>query len=315
MVPVVSALLVLSGCGSDAASLSWRVRFELDEDRDRAAAVEVTILRGGCSSGGLAEYKELLGRGERPRNAPEPLGAGEYGFRARARDASCRIIAEGCRTVALPTDEAIVVVLQTGSSAAPACPADVCDGAGRCPGEWGYGGASGPDGGEPADARPPTTDGGGDCGPCRQRSAAGVCEPMLDGASCSEGGRTGTCRSGSCCTGCVDMGVCQPGDRAEACGAGGFACSRCGPCERCNADGDCEPVADMTDCTVDMTTGKCLDGSCCTGCLIENSMGVLRCVDLSAQDPGGCGRAGAMCMSCPGLQVCCNGMCQDGSCS
>ena len=295
------------------------MRFEQPQDRDRAATVEVAILRGGCSGGGLAEYKELLGRGERPRHAPEPLRPGRYGFRARARDGSCRIVAEGCTAVSLPTEQTIVVVLQSGSSVPEACPAAQCDGAGRCPGERGYAGAvPRHDGGSGRDATaPPGPDAATGCGPCAAPTASGGCEgASFEGHACSEGGSTGVCRSGACCTGCVDgTGACVAGDSDAACGQGGFSCRRCGPCERCGADGRYEPRADSTPCTVDGgTSGKCLSGTCCTGCLLRRDGGAAMCIPPGAQSYDACGLGGSACSACGGLDLCCHGVCQ-GSCS
>ncbi len=312
----VACVGALWGCGSDAVRPAWNVRFEQPSDRDRAVLVENTILEEGCSGAQVVDGgRVFVVRGEAVSGAPPELSPGRYGFRARARASDCSVVAEGCVTVELPRQEPIVVSMQPVARPSP-CPG-ACDGAGWCMGEPGYRGPSGRDSGAGrSDAGSPDAserEAGAGCGPCAVQDASGRCDGSArEGAACAgPGGAPGICRAGACGTGCWDGSGWQPGDRDVACGRGGVACRSCGPCERCGADGGCEPVSDGTNCT-DATSGagKCLGGACCVGCV----SGEGACVPISSQDFSACGIEGASCMSCPGTQVCCRGVCKE-SCS
>jgi hypothetical protein len=98
-----------------------------------------------------------------------------------------------------------------------------------------------------------------------------ICTVLTEGGACSKWGAPGTCRSGSCCTGCFnpDSGLCNIGVGKNTCGNGGDICANCGDGNECTED----RCLDYT-C---VNTNPCDDGNECTrdlcpagGCAYEN---------------------------------------------
>ena len=93
------------------------------------------------------------------------------------------------------------------------------------------------------------------------------------------------------CAGCCADGVCQKGDTAAACGAGGGACESC-------QGGACTSGACTTTCGPDNCDGCCeSDGTCNT-----------------AGTNASCGTGGGACTACTGTKTCDKGTCIDPSC-
>lgn len=202
---VIATLLV--GCGQDPRRADWQVRFADPDLAERAAAVEVIVLAGGCD-GDVVDTQEVR-RGEEGRR-PERLAPGRYGFAARARDGDCRWFAAGCVEVELPTDEDVIVGVGASEEIA-ACEPEACvDGV--CAGE----GDAGPLG----DAGP-EVDGGGDAGPPEGEDAGpfDAGPPPIPDAGCVS---SGAACAGDAIVECLD-GVLRV---VEACPLG---CAPAGP--------------------------------------------------------------------------------------
>jgi hypothetical protein len=150
---------------------------------------------------------------------------------------------------------------------------------------------------------------------------------IADNSACTppggDGGLTGVCLGGSCCTGCVSNGVCKPGSSdATVCGRLGgdcFDCTKNSASATCNS-GTCSGC-DATSCTNESRTcgtsscgfncGTCLD-SCASGSITHYA-----CVNKSCQQNGG-GNCGLY-ASCKDGHTCktdANGGCSgDGDCT
>jgi hypothetical protein len=94
------------------------------------------------------------------------------------------------------------------------------------------------------------------------------------------------------CAGCCADGVCQKGDTAMACGAGG------GACETCQGGAACLSNKCETSCGPDNCDGCCQpDGTCDTG-----------------NTKASCGTRGDACAACSGTKTCESGACIEPSC-
>ncbi len=118
----LAASLLLAAC-SDAGPAAWRVRFAEGSAPRGTVLVHGEVREGGCD--GRVRFATDVRSGGPDGMSPGALPAGRYGFHAEARTANCEVIAEGCAEVTLPTDGAIVVVLD-GSARRAACTADSC---------------------------------------------------------------------------------------------------------------------------------------------------------------------------------------------
>jgi hypothetical protein len=158
------------------------------------------------------------------------------------------------------------------------------------------------------------------CGPDGCDGSCGTCPT---GLTCNDNGRcVGNCRPQNCANGCCDDdGVCQPGNTAQNCGAGGQPCLGCSGQETCQ-NGEC--VACSPSCQPGQrcnANGRCVcdDESCPHGC----------CDGNETCQPGGangvCGSGGRACQNCQQLgdecvagvcvctlQSCPNGCCDEG---
>ncbi|MCB9557367.1 MAG: hypothetical protein H6707_14770 [Deltaproteobacteria bacterium] len=128
----------------------------------------------------------------------------------------------------------------------------------------------------------------------------------LNGTLCSASGKNGKCYAGSCCTGCIKNGVCDPqGDTISACGTGGDTCQTCSTTANCriavcrSAQCDTDPGPLRQACTFGGTAGKCFNGNCCTGCWDGAS-----CVSIPSGATKYCEGNGKDCSSCNAGQCC-----------
>lgn len=116
-------LILLSGC-DDRSALRWELRFASNSDQEAAVVIETDILEGGCE--GVARGVPFLlytdGSSEPARVVLDPM---LYGFRARAFDANCALIAAGCEEAILPGPE-VVVTLLTSVDGEPECLPELC---------------------------------------------------------------------------------------------------------------------------------------------------------------------------------------------
>ncbi len=132
--------------------------------------------------------------------------------------------------------------------------------------------------------------------------------------SCTDNGKPGKCWDGACCTGCWDSSVsaCWKFINVfdDSCGIGGETCVDCTAsskvcknykCETPTSTGPCAGKQNLDTCTDGGKTGKCISGSCCTGCYYSSS-GTLTCD--STPDDAHCGKDGASCTACKGYQNC-----------
>jgi hypothetical protein len=135
-------------------------------------------------------------------------------------------------------------------------------------------------------------------------------------ASCTENGDPGKCWNEKCCVGCWNASVNACWKYANSldgsCGIGGIACVDCkATSQECNAStykcetpqqtGPCAGKSDLDACTDGGKTGKCISGSCCTGCYYSSS-GSLTC-QASPNDTR-CGKNGGSCSACKAYQNC-----------
>lgn len=88
--------------------------------------MEASVGLGGCGARNRV-YEALFQPGE-VGPAPPRLGPGRYGFGARAVDASCLVVAEGCVDVTLPRAEPTVITLLDERTPLRLCAASSCRG-------------------------------------------------------------------------------------------------------------------------------------------------------------------------------------------
>jgi hypothetical protein len=169
-----SLVLAVMGCAPDPHRLSFEVEFASSRLRDRAAVIETRILKGGCGKTHVVYFSSFAP--DEAGTSPPELGAGTYGFVARALDAACFWYAQGCTEVELPAANSVLVHLAPLAREALDCDGKECSSP-QCDGiDMGRAGAgaepardAGMDGGprtepdageEPSDAG--ASDGGGD---------------------------------------------------------------------------------------------------------------------------------------------------------
>lgn len=129
---VVAVLALASGfgCGSEAGSVAWEVRFSDPGVLAESARIETTVHRGGCGTPGALYRAEL----RRDAVAPQPpeLPPGRYGFAGMARDVECRTVARGCVEAQMPSNAVVELVLEPvdepAACAATACRDGFCEG-------------------------------------------------------------------------------------------------------------------------------------------------------------------------------------------
>lgn len=121
----VAALLSLLGC-PDPTDAPWRITFADDSLRARASVVEVQVLHGDCDSTETV-YSKIVPR-DQTDVGPGVLAEGQYGFFARAGDASCNWYASGCVVRTLPVEvEAPVELVLTASEEERFCEEELCE--------------------------------------------------------------------------------------------------------------------------------------------------------------------------------------------
>ena len=237
---VTCCALSLSCGDGDPRPLDWSIVFADDAVRSETHLVEATIRRDGC--GGEVLWSDVLRPDDLHGMRPPALPPGPWGFAARARDADCRWIAEGCEEVQLGSNAqpATVRTLVDTPTAVAACPLAECAG-GECSGlaDGGRDGGMPIDGGE-MDAGP---DGGRDAG----RDGGTGCDPADD--QCV-GGELTTCDPSSGASSTVS---CPLGCASD----GSVRCARVVPS---NVD---PSLLDDTLADVSMTSGGTIDTSDC----------------------------------------------------
>lgn len=97
-------------CTAEPAPITWSFAFDSSALREQTQGVTAEVRKGGCS--GRTLFTTWISR-DGAASAPGTLDSGVYGFYGRARGPNCMSIAEGCASVALPTDAPIRVVLET----------------------------------------------------------------------------------------------------------------------------------------------------------------------------------------------------------
>ena len=165
-------------------------------------------------------------------------------------------------------------------------------------------------------------------------TAAGTCGdvPAPSGTACP----TGRCANGTCCSGCINNNICQPGTVMQACGTGGAACTSCitfDPCRPASCvSGSCTStnLPDNTPCTEGSSSGRCVSGACCHGCrrangacnatasILNCGSGGQACVDCTASEPE-CKQSQCIAGGCNYVNKgngtpCSTGTCQGGVC-
>jgi len=207
--------LAITGCASGDEGLAVEVSFEAGmprSARDQAVRVEVYLV---ASCDALVEAAVF---GTRPVEAiatasvirdgrvgalGDGLAPGEYGLYAVAQDAECAVVAAGCDPVTIEQNGSGVLAVTVAAFPSEGCgSADLCNldtgdcrtGAGGTGGEGGAGGVGG---------------------------VVTSCTSQPEETLCTEGGTSGRCRSGACCTGCWDGSTCHSGDENVRCGAAG----------------------------------------------------------------------------------------------
>jgi len=164
-------------CGSEAQpSLRWSFSFADEETARSAERVEVSIVRGSCSSSDVL-YQQSMARGQ-TANAPPTLGRGRYALVGRALTDGCEVIAYGCEEITLPAQRG----KETKIVLAAVPRERVCDGG--C-----ASGCEANDAGAPRDGGTPTRDAMSavsDAAPETDASAGEPTEAGVDGAAPSE---------------------------------------------------------------------------------------------------------------------------------
>jgi len=136
-----------------------------------------------------------------------------------------------------------------------------------------------------------------------------------NGTACAIAGSVGQCTAGSCCFGCRKANVCHSGGANTLCGKEGVQCADCSTktAPACNAysckKGKCvlTQLAAGTSCSSGGASGRCLNGKCCTGCINGS-------VCYAGTALGRCGKAGAVCATCPKAGICKVATCTAGKC-
>lgn len=121
---LATGLVLVGACApGDEPTLRWRLRVDpqLEPQVSRLAG---EIREGGCDSDRVI-WQAFLLDGE-VAVSPPPLGEGRFGLAARAQDADCRWIGEGCEEVVLPESDGthIVTVLEATAVVVSASPAE-----------------------------------------------------------------------------------------------------------------------------------------------------------------------------------------------
>lgn len=123
--------LMLVGCADgQARTVPWSVKSSDPTLIEQAAAIEATIMAGGCDAYATADlvqarYREVFLPHSVPPS-PRDLKAGTYGFRIRVRDASCRVVAEGCTTMQAPFSDEVSVMVRPAAAESFACSVESC---------------------------------------------------------------------------------------------------------------------------------------------------------------------------------------------
>ncbi|MCB9593460.1 MAG: VCBS repeat-containing protein [Sandaracinaceae bacterium] len=114
------------GCAAPVP-LTWTVSVTDPSLCDDVVAYEASLERDGC--GGEAVYAVTRFRGSSEAlPTPSALSPGRWGFRVRARDSSCRFVADRCIERDLPSDQATLdVEITCGAAMELACAAALCE--------------------------------------------------------------------------------------------------------------------------------------------------------------------------------------------
>ena len=126
---LVALTAAVAGCDARPRRASLDLRFEPDALRDRVAAVELSVVEGGCGGARAVYRTEIPAEGGEALSAPSVLDPGDYGIRAEARDATCRVYATGCTEVTFPRDDGatVTVTMEPVAERGACLPVDLCD--------------------------------------------------------------------------------------------------------------------------------------------------------------------------------------------
>jgi hypothetical protein len=118
--PLLFGAAAIAGC--DARGAEWWIEFESTDLARRASTIEATVLEGGCTGTTVLFDERFAGASASMR--PPALGPGAYGFRARAVDATCTLLASGCTDVVLPAAGVTTYLAATAPSHDDGCSLD-----------------------------------------------------------------------------------------------------------------------------------------------------------------------------------------------
>ena len=114
------------GCGEKTDSIDWVLLFDPPELASSAAAIEATILSGGCE--GSEEVYSSIFALDNQGIVPPSLESGTFGFYAVALNSECQPIARGCTNLTLPSEDTNRLVVTLRSYDGPrACPRNECE--------------------------------------------------------------------------------------------------------------------------------------------------------------------------------------------
>ncbi len=161
MLCLVRRLSLLLALGLTACSTSeYRVVVHLPGEPERAARLEVSVLRSCADAASLADPpRDVLVTVEWQDGVAAPLGhvpPGSHGLHGRVWDAECRLYAAGCDAFQVEADGEGTVSLYLGELPAIPCGADETCRDARCWSE--QDGGVGPDGGSDPDGGCPSRD-------------------------------------------------------------------------------------------------------------------------------------------------------------
>jgi len=116
---------LLCGCGEDAPTLDWSLKFQDMSLQPRLRFVQSQILDGGCDGTVVFTFLSY----ETPRRLPR-LSSGNYGFYAQVGDSTCLWFASGCAEAMLPSEQDVEVTLLSVAKPRAACEEVDCEQAG-----------------------------------------------------------------------------------------------------------------------------------------------------------------------------------------
>lgn len=159
----------MGGCTIDKATpVAWEFNLDCKVDAERTQYVELKVAAGGCPLVEPVIFESISVSWQKAQAHVQGFPAGRYAFEAVARDPDGQAVASDCQGVQLPSEQTIILQLQSASACGAGMPGD----AGLTDGGYGQDGAPEVDAGLPDAALPP--DGGDSCLDTTDRDADGV---------------------------------------------------------------------------------------------------------------------------------------------